>query len=73
MSDDVITRDRLEAAGFKRGTYGFHIRGLLFVDTTIRGCPVYIGSVTHGAASLDKITTMTQLENLMKALNGQEI
>lgn len=71
MDDDAITRERLEAIGFKRGTYGFHIRGLLFVDTTIRGCPVYIGSVTNGAGSLDKITTMKQLENLMKALQGE--
>ena len=72
MDDDAITRERLEAIGFKRGTYGFHIRGLLFVDTTIRGCPVYLGSVTNGAAPLDKIKTMTQLETLMKALNGEE-
>lgn len=68
---DTITRERLEAIGYQRGTYGFHICGILFVDTTLDCCPVYIGSVTAGARSLDKIKTMTQLERLMKALQGE--
>jgi hypothetical protein len=72
MSDDAITKERLEAIGFKPGTYGFHIWGIVFADTTIRGCPVYIGSVTNGARSLDAIRTMTQLTNLLKALRGEE-
>lgn len=71
MDDDAITRERLEAIGFERGTYGFHISGIVFVDTTLDYCPVYIGSVTVGARSLGKIKTMSQLERLMKALQGE--
>jgi len=71
MSDDAITKERIEAIGFRRGTFGYHLLGIVFIDTNVRGCPVYIGSVTHGGKSIDAVRTMTQLTNLMKALRGE--
>ncbi len=70
MSDDAITKERIEAIGFQSGMYGLHFFWLLIVDTRARN-RVYVGRAAHGATPLDTIKTMTQLTNLIKALRGE--
>lgn len=71
MSDDAITKERLEAIGFTQVSIGCYVKGLLFVDVDQPDCPVFFGRVWGKSDELPEIKTMTQLTNLIKALRGE--